>query len=257
MKGSRKTMLAAGVLCATFGISSTAQAATTQSITASVSPSKAGTKKKPRGVKLAIRLSATTTGGLPPATSKAEVFLPKELKLNGSKFASCTAAILNNSNQGPSKCPKGSKVGSGSARAIVVGQQVPIKVTAFNGPKGRSLLLYLQASGIANIEQALEGKLSRSGGGNKLTVPIPAALQQPLPGVFAPLVDFSTSLRASTKVKKKGAKKKVKVNFLELNGCPSSKKLPFKSINTYAAGSTGATPVPSPITATSTATCSK
>ena len=228
-------------IVALFGLSSIAQASTiVPKLDLTLSPSKAGTKKKPKGVKLNFHLTLGTDDGTsPPTTKETIVSFGKGIKFNASKFPSCTLSTLNS--KGPSGCPKGSKVGTGSATALVggsPGEPAPsttetLKVTAFNGPKGKSYLLYLDGDSPAVIKQAIEGKLGTATGdyGYKLDVTIPANLQQPVPGVFAPLVDFKVST-GGTYTKKKG-KKKTKYNYIETTACTGG-KWPFNAELTFA-----------------------
>ena len=69
---------------------------------ANISPSKAGTTKKPKSVKLQIKLTTTTTdGSVPPSANHVILFLPRGLIFQGSKFKSCSAATINDPNKGP------------------------------------------------------------------------------------------------------------------------------------------------------------
>jgi hypothetical protein len=240
-RGLATIALAIGAL---FGLSTVANAATVSTLDLKLSPSKAGTKKKPKGVKLNFHLTLGTDDGTsPPTTKETIVSFGKGIKFNASKFPSCTLAKLNAS--GPSACPKGSKVGTGSAVALVggsPGEPAPtttesLKVTAFNGPKGKTYLLYLDGDSPANIKQAIEGKLGSASGdyAYKLDVTIPPNLQQPLPGLFAPLVDFKVNTGGTyTKTTKShGKTKKTKYNYIETSSCPSGGWL-FNAALTFA-----------------------
>ena len=247
MRTTRKLAMLAVAACSVAGVTAIAQAATTQTLNASVSPGKAGTPKKPKGVKLTVGLATRTNAGEPiPASSRAVIELPKELRLNGKHFASCTLA-----NAAKNSCPPGSRIGTGAAKANIAGQVADIPVIAFNGNKGKSLMLYLNITKPVVQQAALEGKLS----GRTLTVDVPPALQQPVPGLFTPLTDFQVSIKASVTKRVKG--KRTKINYVELIDCPASKKLSFKSTNTYADGSQGPTaPTPPALSATATSACS-
>jgi hypothetical protein len=228
-------------IAALFGLSSVAQATTNVGkLDLKLSPSKAGTKKKPKGVKLNFHLTLGTDDGTsPPTTKETVVSFGKGIKFNASKFPSCSLATLNS--KGPKACPKGSKVGTGSATALVggsPGEPAPtttetLKVTAYNGPGGKKYELYLDGDSPAVIKQAIEGTLSKASGdyGYKLDVTIPPNLQQPVPGVFAPLVDFKVNT-GGTYTKKKG-KKKTKYNYIETTSCPGG-KWPFNATLTFA-----------------------
>jgi hypothetical protein len=225
-------------IAALFGLSTVAQAATVSTLDLKLSPSKAGTKKKPKGVKLNFHLTLGTDDGTsPPTTKETIVSFGKGIKFNSNLFPACTLEVLNG--KGPSGCPKGSKVGTGSATALVggsPGEPKPttteaLKITAFNGPQGKSLLLYLDGDSPANIKQAITGTLKKSSSpfAYELDVTIPANLQQPLPGLYAPLVKFTVNTGAT--LKKKKGKKTIKINYIETTSCPSGaagKAWPFK-----------------------------
>jgi hypothetical protein len=254
-------------IAALFGLSTVAQASTTVStLDLKLSSSKAGKKKKPRGVKLNFHLTLGTDDGTsPPTTKETIVSFGKGIKFNASKFPSCSQNTLNS--KGPKGCPKGSKIGTGSAVALVggsPGEPAPsttetLKVTAFNGPGGKKYELYLQGDSPAAISQAIEGKLTKASGdyGYQLDVLIPPELQQPVPGLFAPLVDFKVKTGGTytkTKTVKKHGKKvkvKTKYNYIETTACPkgsSGKAWPFNAALTFAND-------PSTINAPTTQTC--
>jgi hypothetical protein len=214
-----------------------------QGLSISVSPSKAGTKTKPKSVKLKITTTTTPKDSAQFSTTKAVLSFDKNLKFGGSKFKTCTLATVQSDE---TKCPKGSKVGSGSAKAQAGpgGQlKVPsISVTAFNASKGKALLLHV-IYGPLNIDQVLNAKISKGSGayGTKLTVPINAALQSPAPGLFATLTEFITSVSGH-------ATDKAKTPYVGLTGC-SGGSLKFQGVFTYNDGSSK--------TATASAKCSK
>jgi hypothetical protein len=231
----RGLALLALAVAAVFGFSTVAQATTLKSdLTIKLTPGGAGTSKKPKGQTLNYHVTVGTDDGTsPPTTATTTVSFGKGIRFNAGKFPSCSLDTLNS--KGPSACPKGSKVGTGSATALVggsPGEPAPtttetLKVTAFNGPGGKKYELYLDGDSPAVIKQAIEGTLSTATGdfGYALTVEIPPNLQQPVPGVYAPLVDFSvktggTLTKTKTKrVKGKKRKIKTKINYIETIGC--------------------------------------
>jgi hypothetical protein len=168
-------------------------------LTASASPSKAGTKKKPKGVKIhtlfTVKPPASGQSGF--ATSRTVVHLPKGIVFNYAKFKACSVNTLNSS--GPAACPAGSKVGSGTAQGVALGQTENLTVTAFNGG-AKQLLLYVQGSAPLQINSTIVGTLKKDNGkyGYLLDVAIPANLQQPLSGVYATLTKFDTTIGAKS-----------------------------------------------------------
>lgn len=197
-----------------------------QGLKVTVTPSKHGTKKKPKNVKLKV----TTTTDAPKsgepafATKQAVISFDKNLVFNGAKFKSCTADQLR---AAESNCPSGSKVGKGTAQGVALGQVANLTVTAFNGPKGKTLLLHVVGSTPIAIDSVMVASLKSASGkyGKKLVVPIPDNLQQPITGVFATLTSFITSVSGTAKG----------VPYVGLVGC-TKKKLNFKGDFSYTDG---------------------
>jgi hypothetical protein len=210
------TLSAAAALVAAVAVPVAIAASTTGTshgtvLTASASPSKSGTKRKPKAVKIhTLFTSQPPAQGQPAyATTRTIVHLPKGLIFNGAKFKECSADTLNAS--GPTACPTASKVGSGSAQGNALGQTENLTVTAFNGAKGKQLLLYVQGSSPLSINSTIVGTVKKDTGkyGYKLDVAIPANLQQPLTGVYATLTRFDTTIGA----------KKGKLGYVESTKC--------------------------------------
>lgn len=194
----------------------------TQGLKASVSPSKHGTKKKPKGIKLGIETiteSPAQSGDQPFATEKAVIHFDKNLVFNGKNLPQCSNAQVQSDD---TKCPKGSKVGTGTAQGVALGATENLTVTLYNGPHGNSIELLVNGSSPLQIHSTIEGTLTKDTGlyGYKLTVPIPAGLQQPAPSVFATLTDFNTHTNGTLKGKNKKP-------YIGLVGCPKTKKLNF------------------------------
>jgi hypothetical protein len=218
----RKLTLTAGVAAAAIGAVGVAQAVTpTTALKASVSPSKKGTKKKPRNVKLSIELITNPSANDAPfATKSTTVHFDKNLKLGGKYLKTCSAQQVRLNDQ---KCPRGSRVGSGSASATAaaLGQTESLTVTAYNGPGGNKLELLLHGTTPLPIHDVIEGKIVSDKGkfGRKLVVNIPETLQQPVTGVYATLTDFKTTVKGT------GSKKRP---YIGLAGC-TKKKLHFQA----------------------------
>jgi hypothetical protein len=165
-------------------------------IKASITPTKHGTKKKPKKVKLVVKLTTTPKAGEPAfAADTTVVHLAKELVFNGKAMKSCTQAQVQADN---TKCPKGSKVGQGIAAGVALGLTENLTVTAYNGPGGKKLELLVDGQTPLVIHSVIEGLLQKDTGayGNKLVVAIPANLQQPAPGAYATLMEFDTTINA-------------------------------------------------------------
>jgi hypothetical protein len=219
------------------GISSAVDPAIT--ISAKVSPTKHGTKTKPKATQLVVKL-ATTPGpnDAPFAASDTIVHLAKELSFNGKALKSCSSATIL---ADETKCPAGSRVGSGVAAGTALGLTENLTVKAYNGPGGNKLELLVDGSTPLAIHSVIEGVLSSDSApyGKKLSVHVPDGLQQPAPGAYATLVQFDTTIN-----KVLGSKKRP---YVGINSC-KTKKMAFAVDYKYTDGTTSNTKT--------TATCS-
>jgi hypothetical protein len=235
----RKLTLLAVAAVTALCVVGIAQAVTpTTALKASVSPSTKGTATKPKNVKLNVELITTPTPGQPDfATKSTVVHFDKNLKFGGKNLKSCSSTQVQTND---TKCPKGSKVGSGSATGMALGLTENLTVTAYNGPSGNKLELLVDGQSPLQIHSVIEGKLQKDTGlyGQKLVVAIPETLQQPAPGAFATLTDFKTSVKGT------GSKKRP---YVGLAGC-AKKTLNYKSDFVFTDGTTS--------TATTTSKCS-
>src|SRR5205085_1220520 len=90
LRKSLTTGLIAAFVLAIGAVAVYAAGNVVQTMKATVSPSKAGTAKKPKPVKVGLHLStATNDGSVPPASNHVILFLPRGLIFQGSKFKSC------------------------------------------------------------------------------------------------------------------------------------------------------------------------
>jgi hypothetical protein len=212
-------LLFACAIALALGVAGIAQAVNSkQSMSVKLAKNKAGTAKAPKDVgKLTVDLAVAVDQTDPPfATKSTTLFFDKNLVFNSAKFKSCTEPQVRT---GAAAC-KAAKVGSGLAQAQAVGQTENLTVTAYNGPKGKTLLLRVKGTQPLDIDAVLVGKLVKGSGiyGKKLIVAIPDNLQQPLTGVYATLTRFKTTVGGVQK----------NVPYIGLKGCPAGKKLQFK-----------------------------
>jgi hypothetical protein len=151
-------------------------------MTVAVSPSKAGTKKKPKDVVVDLEI---VNGDITQTASRIEIWLPKNVKIDTAGFKRCSLGVLGS--QGPGGCPRASKVGSGKAvaRAGVnvspTPPTLPFIVNAYvTGSK--SIAFHLQQEGGAIVAVA-PAKIARASGkyGQKLDVSIPEQPAQQYP----------------------------------------------------------------------------
>jgi hypothetical protein len=236
----RKTiaLASAGALILSLGAAGLAQAVNSkQTVGVKLAQSHAGTAAKPKSVgALTVDMKVALDASDPSfATRSAVIHFDKNLVFNTAKFPSCTEAQVRSG----AGCAK-AKVGSGAASGLALGQQEKLAVTAYNGPKGKTILLHVAGTQPLDINTVIVGQLKPDSGayGRKLVVSIPANLQQPLAGVYATLTSFLTKVGGSSKG----------TPYVALKGCPGG-KLHFKGDFVFTDGSKQ--------TPTSTTACTK
>jgi hypothetical protein len=231
----RKTTIAAVAALTALLVASVAWAQTpapAPQLTVKATPAKAGTKKKPRSVKLNLKVennveSKTTMDTL-------DVYLPKTFRISGKGFKKCDYIAL--ASNGTDACPAGSKAGSGTANAVL-GPYSPapaplaFKVTAFVG--GKNLILFDLQQTNGSVHTALKGTVKKASGkyGSRLSIKVPDGqgeyanfpnIQQPAPGVYSALVDLQATITL----------KKGNNVLIGSTGCKGGKH-PFKTRLTY------------------------
>jgi hypothetical protein len=204
----RKSILVAGIAAAAFSVAGTAhaQSAPSISVTASVSPTKAGTKAKPKAEK--FKLSVKNDPASKTTAKSIKITFPSTLKLSTKGLPQCTASdtkLL----AGPAKVCKSSIAGTGEANAVVnpfatTPAPLKFKVTPV---VGKNELLFVLDSAIADA--VLHGKIK----GSTMTIAIPPFLQMPAPGTYSAFNDLTTTL----------FKTKGKNSLISSVGCKSKK----------------------------------
>jgi hypothetical protein len=197
----RKTLIAAVAAFSVLAMAAVAFAqnpAPVVTVTAKASPSKAGTKKKPKAE--SVNLVINNSEESKTSAKKIEITFPKTLKLNTTGLPSCSAAKLNTVGTAP--CAK-AKAGSGNAVANLNPDnpsKLFFKSTPFVAGKNK-LAFYLQQTNGENgpvndsgVQQALPATITKAGTGQKITINIPANLQQPAPGTFSALLKIVSTL---------------------------------------------------------------
>jgi hypothetical protein len=236
----RKHLVAGLAATTVLALGATAVAQTPEAtLTVSVSPTKAGTKKKPKSEKLTL---SVVNNNSQRTASALDIKTPGTIKLSGKGFPKCTKTTLEQ--QGKAACPAKSHVGDGTASALLgvntpTPQQLHFKVTAFTGgPK--AINFYLEGVELPGIKLVAPGTIK----GRVLHVAIPQAAQQPITGTWAGLQSLTTTV--SGKINKKNA-------VVTSNGC-KSKKHKFAVTITFV--DNGVAPA-GQVTANGAATCKK
>lgn len=233
----RGTTRALARLCATGLVALTGSAAVAEAVgprqhlSVTLARRQAGTPSRPRDVgRVTVDLSiAAGRGGF--ATRTVVVLFDENLVFNAGRFPSCTARQA----QRAARACRPARVGGGRATGVATrtgGRRLTQRLTiaAFNGPRGRSLLLRVQGRRPLPIAAVLVGRLVRASGpyGARLVVRIPRRLQQPLPGTYAALTRFVTSVGGV----------RDGVPYVGLAGCPASHRLRFAGRFAFTDGTT-------------------
>jgi hypothetical protein len=206
---------------------------TSNGVTGKIGPSKGGSKKKPVGHKLFTEVTTTNDdGSQPPPVRTTILTYGREFDFNGKSFKSCSKKVLDL--KGPTACPKGSKVGTGSSDALLGTQKLSkIPVTAFNGPGGNKIELYVGSPLQKTIEGVQKGKKGKP---KTITFSVPKEAINPVGNTFSSIIRFGATLKATTTVtkKSKGKKKKVKVPYVQTSGCGKDDTIPLRAKFIYA-----------------------
>lgn len=188
----------------TLAITPTALAQTTLDASLRLSPSKAGTSKKPKPVNLTLGIEGGTQSGTgqPDTTTRLRVQLPKGIKWNGKlwpRAKRCSVARAN-AQGSPSVCPGGSRIGGGHVTALGGNGTVveEIDLTAFV-TTGGGLGLFLEATQPLPINAMLEGKVRD----RTIDVAIPANIQEPITGVPTGIRTLTFTINGKTTVERK------------------------------------------------------
>src|SRR4051794_25440775 len=193
----------------------------TYSVTASTSPTRAGTKAKPVPVSIKFNYTVGEQSGQEPAAVKRyKISFYGVRSVNGALFKTCTAAKIAAAGNDDSGCPKGSQVGSGTVASHVYNDNDP----SGNGALICNKSLHLYNAGKGKITLFLTGPASScsaapggqppftgsyvkgEGGGTALQFDTPANLLHPVAGLTVAVRQVSSKIDLKT-VTKKGVKK--------------------------------------------------
>ena len=206
------------VVVAAVAVAQTPSPNTTVSSKVTVSPNKAGTKKKPQGIKLNFKSTFTTPGDVEhPIITGGTVLIGKGGVYNGGKFAKCSEATLNRG--GPSKCPPKSIMGSGSGVALADNVTTVPRITVVNGGPSK-IYFYTVLQNPARVQAPVPATITKTSGkwAYKVTFKVPTSLQ-----IVAGIPITLNSLNVTV-----GGKSYAK-EFIATTSCPSNKKWEYQS----------------------------
>lgn len=174
--------------------------------------------RAPSTLHVRTEFSTDTPGAEPFTLQKAVVFFPDTAGTNGRLFPSCSVESIERFNGNIGRCPKGSKIGSGTVKALAIqlGITANGRVTMFNGPRGKSITFNIQTYLPAYINESIEAPLTRlPGRGEKLTIVDPPSLQEIIDDVFVSVLAFDVTLGASVRVRG------VEYDYIKARNCPT------------------------------------
>lgn len=231
----KPALLFAVAALAVLGIVATALAVTnTYTVTGSVSPTAAGSTKKPVPVGIKFNYTVGEVDNQRPAPVDKYKIKFDGLFVNTDAFKGCTAQAINAAGS-DAPCPAAAKMGSGSISAIIGASNDPsqnslkcyLAMTFYNSRKNHAAL-YIKGTQNApagrncpaEISQAIDAAFVRSSTGTTLQFVVQKSLLHPINGFDSSVVNVqSTILRKTAKVKGK------KVGYYQAQGgCKKGKR---------------------------------
>ena len=196
-------LLAAAVIAPT----APAGAVTTERVEFTVKYSKRDRNKQRGGLSLRTRFTITDPAAPAPLQlSRTTLRFPKGAVVNGRFFPRCKAAALRA--RGPRACPRGSKLGSGTARGAAppIVDNVNAKITLYNGSAGgrRSSVIIYSVPDLGPI-MTMEGVIEPGRGtpyGYVLSVDVPPI--KTLPSAPDASVTFFDATTRDLRVRRRG-----------------------------------------------------
>jgi hypothetical protein len=159
----RRTALALGAALATGGLAAVAlgqeDAPVPFGATVKVSPSKAGTPSRPRGIRVSLSGNVTTPEGVAaPLPRSFDFWLPKGWIYNGAKHPACARAMLTRG--GPASCPPGSIMGAPTGGVEPPDVRPRPRVIVVNGGRDR-IYFWVVLQRPARVQTAVTGKIAK------------------------------------------------------------------------------------------------
>jgi hypothetical protein len=179
------------------------------------------------------RFRSDVAGELAGTVKKATIFFPHGPRVNGALFPSCNPSKLERMHGSRRACPKGSRLGGGTARGTAESFESvieTIRVDVYNGPGGRSILFYLRGDNPVSVSGMIKAPFVRLRGNRrweyKLTMPVPRSLQEIGPDIFPSLITFSVKVGGSVEVRQGG--RTVRRGYIEVLACPPGALVPVR-----------------------------
>jgi hypothetical protein len=192
-----------------------------------------------------VRLSSDVPGGDPETIKKTTIFFPHGPRVNGALFPSCSAAKLRRLHGSSRACPRGSRIGRGTALGTspqLHGVDEQLAVDLYNGAHGRSIVFFLHGVNpvfVSGIIDAPFRAIHNHKWAYQLTLTVPRDLQEIGPGIFASLLRITTHVGATVRVREHG--RLVRHGYIEALACPPGALVPVRSVFDFLGGSSAST----------------
>ena len=224
----RRALLAAAVVGLLVLVPAALAGATTIArLTGRVTPGITAFTTTPQSVRLTVNADFSGQGSEIGSLTRAIVEFSHGARVQGQYFPSCDPVRLQRAHGRPSACPKGSRLGSGTAEGQSAHIREKLAVTVYNGPHGRSLLFWLAGSQPADVTGLINAPLvaihSREYG-YRLTMNVPPSLQQLLPGEPTQVTHFDATVGGTTTTRAHG--KTTRHGYIEVLTCPPGALVP-------------------------------
>lgn len=194
---------------------------------------------------LDLRFASDEPGELPGTVARATLLFPHGPRVNGHLFPSCDPRRLARMRGSSRACPRGSRIGRGVAIGTspsFAGINERLTVDLYNGPRGRSILMYLRGLNPVAISGLINASLTPLRGGRwgyRLKLRVPENLQEISPEVLASLLRFTTTVGGSVTVRERG--RTVRRGYIEALACPPGALVPMRATFGFRDGSSART----------------
>jgi hypothetical protein len=236
---SRRVGVVAVAAAITVAAAAGAGARTLVEMSGVVTPSIGEFTLKPRPLSLTLdtSFSSDVAGELPGTVTKAVIYFPHGPRVNGRLFPSCDPERLRRLRGARRACPRGSRIGGGTALGASpqfgVGVREHLSVDLYNGKGGRSIVFVLQGLNPVLISGMIVAPFKALHGGRwgyRLTLDVPHDLQEIASGIFASLLDFR--VRTGGSVRANGHR----YGFIEALACPPGALVPVRGVFSFRGG---------------------
>lgn len=190
------------------------------------------TTPQPLNLLFDVRLSTDVPGADPATITRTVILFPHGPRVNGSLFPSCNPRTLQRRRGARSACPRGSRLGGGSAIGTSPqfhGIDEHLTVDVYNAHRGRGLLFWLHGDIPVFISGLIDASLVPIHShmwAYRLTLKVPRSLQELIPGTFASLLRFTTKVGGTTRVREGG--RLVRRGYIEALACPPGALVPVQ-----------------------------